>query len=67
MFLSEDDLRQANLQDLKRWANWLGVIKRCAKNPKEEFSILIFGILRAVRRLERLPRGTIPSDVKGKL
>lgn len=65
-FLSEDDLRQAKPQDLERWADWLGVIRRPGKNAKEEFSNLLFGILREVRKLERLPRGTIPSDIKRK-
>lgn len=65
-FLSEDDLRQSNPQYLERWANWLGIVKRPGKNAKEEFSNLVFGILRAVRKLEKLPRGTIPSEIKKK-
>lgn len=64
---SEDELRKAKPEALERWARWLGVKKKSGRNANEELSFLIYGILRAVKRLEKLPRGTIPSDVKGKL
>lgn len=66
-FLSEDNLRQARPQDLERWAKWLGITRKLGRNEKEDLSKLIFGIFRAVKQLGKLPKGTIPSDVKGKL
>ncbi len=66
-FLSEEDLRNARIEYLERWAKWLGVTTRPGRNSKEKLSFLIFGILRAVKKLDKLPKGTIPSDVKGRL
>lgn len=67
MTLQEDDLRLAKFEDLSRLANWLGVTKKKSKNPKEDFSFLIYGILRAMKKLEKLPKGIVPSDIKRKL
>lgn len=66
-FLSEEDLREARPEYLDRWARWLGITTKPGRNSKEELSFLIFGILRAVKKLNKLPKGTIPSDVKGRL
>lgn len=66
-FLSEEILRVARPEYLKRWATWLGVTTKSGRNSKEELSFLIFGILRAVKKLSKLPKGTLPSDIKKKL
>ena len=65
--LSEEDLREARPEYLMRWAKWLGVKSKPGKSSKEELSFLIYGILRAIKKLNKLPKGTIPSDIKGKL
>lgn len=61
---SEQTLRKAKLEALQRWAKWLGVKTKPGKNSREELTFLIHGILRAVKRLENYPRGTVPKDIK---
>lgn len=63
MSIQEKHLRRSRLENLQRWAKWLGVEPRIGKNDKESLTFLIYGILRAVKHLERLPKGTIPSDL----
>lgn len=63
-FISEDDLREAKIKDLKRLATWLCVTPQPSKNVKEELNLLIFGILRAIKLLNKSPKGTIPSEIK---
>lgn len=65
--LSEEHLREARPEYLERWAKWLSITTKSGRSSKEELSFLIFGILRAVKKLSKLPKGTIPSDVNGKL
>lgn len=60
---SEQTLRKAKPEALRRWAKWLGVKTRWTNSPKEELTLLIHGILRAVKKLERYPKGTIPKDI----
>lgn len=66
MSFSEKHLRHTSPENLKRWAKWLGVIPKPGKNDKESLTFLIYGILRALKHLERLPKGTVPSETRGK-
>lgn len=62
--ITEKNLRKAQPEAVKRLARWLCAEPKFSNNAKDQYTLLIYAVLRQLKRLDNLPRGTLPSDIR---